>query len=200
MIQPRQSRVHLIDEFFMHTSGVHQSLERLTKVLEDLKLPFVVSDALAVNHYGHLRATTDVDLLMTRDDLSIFKDQHIGRGWLKKFEGSKGFRDTVTNIPIVVLIVGDYPGDGKPKDIAFPHPADVAEFDKSGVPYIRLSSLIELKLASAMTAPDRPRDYDDVIQLIRKNDLPCAYGDALNPYVHEAWHRMWAASRHSDEY
>lgn len=30
-----------------------------------------------------------------------------------------------------------------------------------------------------MTAPDRPRDFDDVIQLVRKNQLDLAYGESL---------------------
>ena len=200
MIQPKPSRLHLVDEFFMGTSNVHHTLERLTKLLTGLNLPFVVSGALAVNHHGHLRATTDVDVLMRRDDLQTFKEKHIGLGWLNKFEGSNGFRDTVSNTPIDVLIAGDYPGDGQPKPVAFPDPVDVAETDSDGIPYIRLPNLIELKLASGMTAPDRPRDFDDVIQLIRKNDLSRDFGQSLNPYVQESWNRFWDASRHRDEY
>jgi hypothetical protein len=200
MIQPKPSRLHLVDEFFMGTSGVHETVDRLAKLLSQMNLPFVVSGALAVNHYGHLRATTYVDLLMRKEDLKTFKDKYIGLGWLNKFEGSKGFRDTVTNTPVDVLITGDYPGDGKPKPISFPDPVDVAEFDNSGIPCIRLSSLVELKLASGMTAPDRPRDFDDVIQLIRKNNLDLVYGESLDPYVRDSWTRLWHASQHKDEY
>ncbi len=200
MIQPKHSRLQLVDDFFMGTSAVHETVRRIATLLKDLGLPFVVSGALAVNHHGHLRATTDVDLLMRREDLAAFKERYIGLGWLNKFEGSKGFRDTITNVSVDVLIAGDFPGDGKPKPVAFPNPSAVAELDVDGIPYIQLASLIELKLASGMTAPDRPRDFDDVIQLIRKNDLPRDYGAALNPYVHEVWYRYWDASRHSDEY
>ena len=108
MIRPRRSRLHLVDEFFMETSNVRQSLQRLVKALSELDLPFVVSGALAVNHYGHLRATTDINLLMTKAGLDVFKEKYIGLGWLNKFEGSKGFRDTITNIPIDVPISGDF--------------------------------------------------------------------------------------------
>lgn len=200
MIRPQSSRLQLVDGFFMGTSGVHETVARLARTLTELKLPFVVSGALAVNRYGHLRATTDVDLLMHRESLQTFKERHIGLGWVNKFEGSKGFRDTITNIPIDILIAGDFPGDGLPKPVAFPNPLDVAEMDDEGIPFINLPSLIELKLASGMTAPDRPRDLDDVIQLIRKNDLPREYGERLNPYVHETWFRLWEASRRRDDY
>ncbi len=200
MIQPKPSRLHLVDDFFMGKSGVHETVDRLAKLLRQMNLPFVVSGALAVNHHGHLRATTDVDLLMRKEDLQTFKEKHLGLGWMNKFEGSKGFRDTISLTPVDVLISGDYPGDGKPKPVAFPEPELVAEFDDQGIPYIRLSTLIELKLASGMTAPDRPRDFDDVIQLIRKNSLDREYASVLNPYVHESWYRLWDASRHTDEY
>ena len=49
--------------------------------------------------------------------------------------------------------------------------------------------MIELKLASAMTAPHRPRDFDDVIQLIRVNGLPKDY--AVDAYVGAAYRAMW---------
>lgn len=200
MIQPKPSRVHLVDEFFMGTSAVHETLTRLAKLLTQMDIRFVVAGALAVNHHGHLRATTDIDLLLSREDLQAFKDKNIGLGWLNKFEGSKGFFDTIANTPVDVLLTGDFPGDGKPKPIAFPLADDVAELDVDGIPFMQLFALIELKLASGMTAPDRPRDLDDVIQLIRKNRLPRSYGEALNAYVHECWYRLWDASQHSDEY
>ena len=51
-----------------------------------------------------------------------------------------------------------------------------------------------------MTAPDRPRDLDDVIQLIRINQLPREYGGQLNPYVQAKYDELWAAAQHRDEY
>ncbi len=192
------SRIHLIDEFFMGTAPIHKTAERLAKALNEMELPFVITGALAINHYGHLRATTDVDILMRRDDLAKFKEANLGRGWLEKFTGSKGFRDTIHETPIDVLITGDFPGDGKPKPISFPDPADtsIIEFDDiDGLPYLTLSRVIELKLASGMTAIDRPRDFDDVIQLIRINKLPKTFGEDLHPYVSEAWTKYWDASQ-----
>ena len=53
MIQPKPSRVHLIDEFFMGTSAVHESLTRLAKLLKQMDIPFAIAGALAVNHHGH---------------------------------------------------------------------------------------------------------------------------------------------------
>ena len=109
-------------------------------------------------------------------------------------------RDTVHNVNIDVLLTGDYPGDGQPKPVSCPDPAVVAELDEEGIPILSLPALIELKLASGMTAPDRPRDLDDVIQLVRANSLPREYSEKLNPYVRDKYDELWVASQRRDEY
>ena len=42
-----------------------------------------------------------------------------------------------------------------------------------------------------MTAPDRPRDLDDVIQLIRANTLPREFGGSLDPWVRGKFDELW---------
>lgn len=188
------------DEFFMKTGPIHDAAVRIAKTLHEMDLSFVVAGALAVNAHGHRRLTSDVDILILPNDLRKFKDRWLGVGWVEKFEGSRGVRDTIHNVGIDILLAGDFPGDGLEKPVVFPDPTQCSQLDADGIPVMVLPTLIELKLASAMTAPDRPRDYDDVIQLIRINDLPREYGADLNPYVHDAWYRMWDASRRKDEY
>jgi hypothetical protein len=51
-----------------------------------------------------------------------------------------------------------------------------------------------------MTAPSRPRDFDDVIQLIRVNRLPDTYSEQLAPYVREKFSELWKASQIEEEY
>lgn len=58
--------------------------------------------------------------------LETFKQQWLGRGYVEKFPGSRGLRDTENNVTIDVVVAGDYPGDGKPKPVRFPDPAAVA--------------------------------------------------------------------------
>jgi hypothetical protein len=169
-----------VDEFFMGVSPVHQAMERLTKTFSEMQIPFAIAGAMAANAHGYHRTTADVAILITRENLARFKQEYLGRGWVEKFEGSKNFRDAVAGVNIDALLVGEYPGDGKPKPISFPPPEAVAEIGEGGVPYISLKTLLELKLASGITAPHRPRDFDDAIQLIRNNQLPLDYSDSLN--------------------
>ena len=91
-----------------------------------MEIPFAIAGAMAANAHGHRRTTADVDILIRREDLQRFKARHIGRGWVDKFEGSKNFRDTINNVSIDALMVGEFPGDGLPKPVAFPEPESVA--------------------------------------------------------------------------
>jgi hypothetical protein len=67
--------------------------------------------------------------------------------------------------------------------VNFPPPEQASQVSADGLPFITLPTLLELKLASGMTAPHRVQDLADVIQLIRVNQLPDTYGEQLNPYV-----------------
>lgn len=189
-----------VDDFMMERSPVHETMRRLANALNDLEIPFVIAGAMAANAHGHRRTTADVDVLMRREDLIRFKDLWIGRGWLDLFEGSKGFKDTLNGVKVDVLIVGDYPGDGKAKPVSFPTPESVREVRDQGVPYLNLKTLLELKLASGMTAPHRLQDLADVIQLIRVNALPQDYADQLNPFVREKFIELWQAAQISEDY
>lgn len=189
-----------VDEFFMGTSAVHDAMKRLTKTLQEMQIPFAIAGAMAANAHGHRRTTSDVDILIRLEDLQRFKERYLGRGWVDKFEGSKNFRDAIHNVNIDALIVGAYPGDGLPKPVAFPPPETVAEPDAEGLPFLSLKALLELKLASGMTAPHRMQDMADVMNLIRVNRLPLEYADELNPYVAGKFREMWHAAQVQDEY
>jgi len=170
-------------------------MQRLNKALGDMKIPFAIAGAMAANAHGHRRTTADVDILIRREDLARFKQRHLGLGWLDKFEGSKNFRDAVCNVDIDALIVGQYPGDGRPKPVAFPAPEDVAEVHEDGIPFVSLKTLLELKLASGMTAAHRMQDMADVMNLIRANDLPLDYVESLDPYVADKFRELWQAAQ-----
>lgn len=189
-----------VDAFMMERSPVHDTMRRLAKAFTELEIAFAIAGAMAANAHGHRRTTADVDVLLRREDLARFKERFIGRGWLDIFEGSKGFKDTMNGVKVDVLIVGEYPGDGKPKPVSFPTPESVREIHDESLPYIDLKSLLELKIASGMTAPHRLQDLADVIQLIRINALKKDYSDQLNPFVRDKFTELWQAAQVSEDY
>ena len=182
----------------MSKSNVHLTLERLVDRLTRLEIPHAIVGAMALNAYGYRRTTSDVDVLVRREGLERFKKTYLGRGYVEKFPGSKGLRDTVENVKIDVLLTGEYPGDGKEKPIVFPDPA-AAAIRGQRFALLPLETLIELKLASGMTAPHRLRDLADVLELIRVNALPQELAESLDPYVREKYLELWQAAQVSED-
>jgi hypothetical protein len=150
---------------------------------------------MALNAHGYHRETVDVDVLVTPEGLSAFVAQLVGRGYHPAFEGArKSFRNTQTNVKIEFLTTGEYPGDGKPKPVAFPNPSEVS-IVHDGRRFVSLPALMTLKLASGMTNPGRLRDLADVQELIRILGLDEHTADELHPYVRERFLELFDAVR-----
>lgn len=181
------------ERFFMGLDEVHKALRRLTATLDADGIPYAIAGAMAMNAHGYRRVTTDVDVLLTADGLARFKAKHLGLGWVERFAGSKGMRDTDLGVKIDVLITGDYPGDGKPKPVRFPDPSVAVRGE--GFSVLSLKDLVELKLASGLTNPDRLKDLADVQELIRHAAIPLELGDALDPMVRAKFVEIWIATR-----
>jgi hypothetical protein len=182
------------EDFFMKTGKVHRATLELARRLDAAQIPYAIAGAMALGAHGYERMTTDVDILLTNDGLARFKAAHLGRGYVEKFAGSKGMRDTENDVPIDVLIAGDFPGDGRPKPVAFPDPASVA-LEGERFRILPLTALIELKLASGMTAPHRLKDLADVLEVIRALRLPDTFAEQLHPYVREKYRELWRAAQ-----
>ena len=148
--------------------------------------------------HGFRRATEDVDVLITREGLARFKEEWLGRGYVELRSGGKAVRDAVHGSKIDFLIVGDYPGDGKPKPVAFPDPRGAA-IGGGTFRVLALPRLVELKLASAMTAPHRGHDFFDVVQLARRTGLARELADELDTYVRDKYLEAWQLAQVPDE-
>ncbi|MBX3162210.1 MAG: hypothetical protein KF773_39970 [Deltaproteobacteria bacterium] len=180
------------EEFFMGTAPVHEATRRITKILEEMSLPYALIGAMALNEYGFERATVDVDILLTEDSLRAFKAAWLGRGYVEKFPGSRGVRDAELGVSIDFVIAGHYPGDGKPKPVRFPDPALVVQ--RGGrVALLPIARMIELKLASGMSSLDRAKDLGDAVELIRHVKLPRELADELDPSVRGKYLEAWDA-------
>ena len=178
---------------FDERSAVHQSLTKITRKLTELGIPYAVAGGMALFRHGFRRFTEDVDLLVSKEGLTRIHRELEGRGYLPIFTGSKNLRDTETGVRIEFLVSGQFPGDGKPKDVAFPDPK-VAGTTIDGIHFLSLPKLIELKLASGMTNSERLKDLGDVQELIKLLDLPHDFREQLHPYVHDKYDELWTAT------
>lgn len=179
------------DRHFQRRNEVFKTLERIAHRLDGLSIPYAVAGGLSLDAHGFRRLTVDVDILVTRDGLNLVHDRLDGLGYLPPFTNSKNLRDTETGVRIEFLVSGDYPGDGKPKPVAFPDPSD-ASTEIDGIRYLSLPALVELKLASGMTGGlHRLKDITDVIALIETLELSRDLAESLNPYVRDKYLELW---------
>ncbi len=181
----------------MGESEAQRAAQKVVEILEAEQIPYAVIGALALNQYGHKRVTVDVDLVMREEDLQRFKEKWIGRGYAERVAGTGKLIDTELGVHIDVLSTGRFPGDDKPKPIAFPDPATTAI---RGAPFalLPIERWIELKLASGMVAPHRLKDLADVQELIRAARLPATLADSLDPWVRDKFLELWNAVAQGD--
>jgi hypothetical protein len=66
------------------------------------------------------------------------------------------------------------------------------------VALLPLPALIELKVASGMTAPHRLKDLADVLEVFRASQLPRDLATTLHSYVREKYLQLWEAAQLSD--
>jgi hypothetical protein len=179
---------------FEQNSAVHKTMRTLAQRLDALGIPYAVVGGMAMFAHGYRRFTEDVDLVVTRESMQRIRDELEGLGYVQPAGTSTKLRDTSTGVRIEFLITGQYPGDGKPKNVAFPDPAQVATI-VDGVQVLNLPKLIELKLASGLSAPHRMKDLTDVFELIRVLKLNESMADQLDASVRAKYLELWRTVR-----
>jgi len=185
--------------YFMGEGTINKTLARLAIDLEQRGIDYMVIGAIALLAHGYPRFTEDIDLVMTSEGLQKFHDELVGLGYTPAFTGArKRLRSTIDGVPIEVMTTGEFPGDGKPKPVSMPRPAD-ASIEMDGIKFVTLEKLIELKLASGISAPDRLKDLADVQELIKIKRLDADFALRLDPYVRDKYLELEAAVRNSQE-
>lgn len=175
------------------------ALYKLTALLEAENVPYAIIGAFALNEYGHRRVTVDVDLVMRDDDLELFKSRHLGKGYAERAPGTGKLFDTEHGVNIDVLSTGRFPGDDKPKPIAFPDPRATA-LRGARFALLPMPLFIELKLASGMVAPHRAKDLVDIQELIKSAGLAATLSDELHPWVRAKFLELWQLAQVPDPF
>ena len=167
--------------FFMRDDPVHRTLTAIARRLDEAAVPYAVAGGMALVAHGYDRTTVDVDVLVTAEGLDVIQRLLVGR-------------DTELGVRVEFLVAGEFPGDGRPKPVAFPDPAAVS-VGVGGIRYLSLPALVELKLASGMSHPGRLKDLADVQELIRARELPLEFREELHEHVREKYSELWQAAR-----
>lgn len=167
---------------FLEKKGpVWETLHDLETRLKEANIDYVVIGGLALNAHNYARQTVDVDIVLTRADYDKFKQRYAGAGYVQAERPARRFIDSSSEVAIDVLIAGELAGRrSKNKSVRFPDPAQ-AEMH-GDLRTISLARLIELKLVTW-----RYKDWGDVVELIRRNNLAEDFAEELDPVVQAAY-------------
>jgi hypothetical protein len=187
-------RLKEIDMFFAGNDAVHQTMRHVVDKLEGAKIPYAIVGGMAVNAHGYRRTTADVDVLMTQAGFAAFRRLFVEAHYETIPGRKRRFLDRTNRVNIDVLVTGLFPGSGKPGPIAYPDPEDVNE-TIDDVRFVNLATLVQLKLAAR-----RHRDFGDVVELIRFNDLDEAFAARLDESVRGDYVECLEEKRREDEY
>src|SRR5688572_12397272 len=189
MLDPTRNSQSIVDSYgealryFMGQGNLNRALAHVAADLEEHGIDYIVVGALALFAHGYPRLTEDIDLIFTTEGLDRFHKELIGFGYAPACPGArKRLRSTKDGVRIDVIAAGEYPGDGQPKPVSFPNPSE-ASVEIDGIRFATLEKLIELKLASGMTAPHRLKDLADVQEMIKVKHLSREFAEQLNEYV-----------------
>jgi hypothetical protein len=187
-------RLKEIDMFFQGKDPVHQTMRRAARRLEKAGVPYAVVGGMAVNAHRYQRTTGDVDFLLTPEGFEEFRKRFVGKNYATVPGRPMRFMDRTNRITLDILVTGLFPGSGEPGPIAYPDPSEVSETIEK-VRFVDLVTLVQLKLAAR-----RYRDFGDVVELIRFNNLDESFANRLHPSVHGDYIECLEEKRREDLY
>jgi len=180
--------------FFQKRDKVHQSMYRLVKRLEKAKIPYAIMGGMAVNAHHYERTTADVDVLLNAKGFADFCRLFVPKKYATVPGRPRRFVDRINKVGLDVLVTGRFPGSGKPGPIAFPDPSDVCQ-KIAKYQVVDLPTLVQLKLAAR-----RYRDFGDVVELIRFNELDESFTEKLHSSLRQDFIECLEEKRREDEY
>lgn len=165
---------------------------RCHQLLKRSSIPHSICGGVAVCLHGYQRNTTDVDVIINSSDSARIKELLLAEAFqwddeLSEFRSSSG-------VPVQFLMAGEPAGKGS--EVKIPEPeGELNVEERDGLAVVRLSRLIEMKLASGMGSLRRThRDFADVVELIAIRKLDSSFArylhSTLRPTFRELVHRV----------
>ncbi len=156
--------------------------------LASAEIPYAVCGGVAVCLHGYQRNTTDLDLIVDRDRASDVR-RILESAGLQWDSVNKEFR-TVGGIAVQFLMTGDRAGNDS--EVRLPSPTgDLNVETIEGLPVLRLSRLIEIKIAcGAENVRRMHKDFADVVELISIRKLDGSFATYLHKSVRDIYRKL----------
>lgn len=173
-----------------------ETAARCHQLLSNAAIPYSVCGGVAVCLHGYQRNTVDLDLVINRGDSDGVREAFELAGLIWNDE-AKEFR-TTAGIAVQLLISGDRAGKGS--EVVVPEPfGDQNVESREGLSVVRLSRLIEMKLACGISNLRRThKDFADVVELIDIRNLDGSFARHLHKSLRETFRTLVRNARGDD--
>jgi hypothetical protein len=161
---------------------------RSHQILKQSNIPHSICGGVAVCLHGYQRNTTDLDLIINPIDAAAVKDLFLGESFVW-YEELKEFRSS-SGIPVQFLMAGERAGKGA--EVKIPEPVGESNVEeRDGLSVVRLSRLIEMKLACGQSNLRRThKDFADVVELIAVRKLDGSFARFLHPTLRQTYREL----------
>lgn len=153
--------------------------------LSEAGVAHAICGGVAVCLHGYQRNTTDIDFLIKSEDSKATRQalEQIGLAWIAE---QAEFR-SANGIAVQFILAGDKAGRGEEVDL--PDPTDPeSQVTIEGLPTLRLSKLIEVKIACGSANLRRThKDFADVVELIAHCNLDSSFAGYLHKSVRKTY-------------
>jgi len=152
--------------------------ERCHALLSAAKIPYSICGGVAVCLHGYQRNTIDLDLVIRSSESEAVRKVLADSGLIWD-EANVEFRSP-DGIAVQFLIAGQKAGKGS--EVTIPEPiGDLNVEQREGLPVVRLSRLIEMKIACGISNLRRThKDFADVVELIAARKLDGSFARFLH--------------------
>ena len=177
-------RVYLL----LENESLWESALRCQQILANSKIDHAICGGVAVCLHGYQRNTTDLDLIIQRSDAEAVKRllESVGFKW---DEAKREFLST-SGIAIQFLLAGERAGKGA--EVTIPQPVgELNVEEREGLCVVKLSRLIEMKLASGQGNMRRThKDFADIVELIAIRKLDSSFARYLHSSVRDTYRQL----------
>lgn len=171
--------------------------ERCDALLSAAEIPYSICGGVAVCLHGYQRNTVDLDLVIRSPDSEAVRGI-MSAGGLVSDETNAEFR-TPDGIAVQFLISGQKAGKGS--EVTIPEPLGELNVEqREGLSVVRLSRLIEMKIACGMSNLRRThKDFADVVELIAARNLDGSFARFLHKSLRPAFRELVRNAQATDD-
>lgn len=170
---------------------------RCHELLSSAGIAYSVCGGVAVCLHGYQRNTTDLDLVIRSEDSDAVRRVLTGAGF--KWDPEHAEFQTADGIVVQFLIAGQKAGKGTEVSVSEPI-GDLNIEQIEGLSVVRLSRLIEMKIACGMSNLRRThKDFADVVELIIIRNLDGSFARFLHKSLWPTFRGLVRNAQASDE-